>query len=53
MTRAKFDDFLRQSPGTAATMKTEADKESLFKQCQAWEAERNARAQVRQPTQQR
>jgi len=44
VSRAKFDDFLRQSPATAATVKTDADKETLFKQFQAWEAERSAKA---------
>ena len=42
VTRAKFDDFLKQSPATAATVKTDSDKEALFKQFQAWEADRNA-----------
>jgi len=50
-TRAKFDEFLKQSPATAANVKTDADKETLFKQFQAWEAERGARAQVPQPAQ--
>jgi len=45
--RSRFDDFLKQSPATAANMKTDTDKEALFKQFQAWEAEKNARAQVR------
>jgi hypothetical protein len=43
-TRAKFDEFLKQSPATAANAKTDADRETLFKQFQAWEAERGARA---------
>ena len=46
VTRAKFDEFLKQSPATAATVKTDADREALFKQFQAWEAERSARAQA-------
>ena len=46
VTRARFDEFLKQSPATAASVKTDADKETLFKQFQAWEAERSARAQV-------
>jgi hypothetical protein len=33
-------------------MKSDADKEALFKQFQAWEAEKNARAQVRPPAKQ-
>ena len=47
MSRARFDEFLKQSPATAANVKTDADRETLFKQFQAWETERNARAQVR------
>src|SRR5512138_1293778 len=39
VTRARFDEFLKQSPATAASVKTDADKETLFKQFQAWEAE--------------
>jgi hypothetical protein len=46
VSRAKFDEFLKQSPATAASVKTDADRESLFKQFQAWEAERGARAQA-------
>ena len=46
VTRNRFDEFLKQSPG-AAKLQTDADKEALFKQFQAWEAENNARAQVR------
>ncbi|MGX9424322.1 MULTISPECIES: TAXI family TRAP transporter solute-binding subunit [Bradyrhizobium] len=46
VTRSRFDEFLKQSPG-AAKLQTDADKEALFKQFQAWEAENNARAQVR------
>ena len=45
--RARFDEFLKQSPSTASNVKSDADKEALFKQFQAWEAEKNARAQVR------
>jgi TRAP transporter TAXI family solute receptor len=45
--RARFDEFLKQSPSTASNMKSDADKEALFKQFQAWEAEKTARAQVR------
>ena len=43
VTRARFDEFLKQSPATAATVKTDTDKEALFKQFQSWEAEQNAR----------
>jgi TRAP transporter TAXI family solute receptor len=46
VTRAKFDTFLKQSPTTAATVKNDTDREMLFKQFQAWEADKNARAQV-------
>jgi hypothetical protein len=44
VSRARFDEFLKQSPTTAASVKSDADKEALFKQFQAWEAERTARA---------
>ena len=46
VTRAKFDTFLKQSPTTAATVRNDTDREALFKQFQAWEADKNARAQV-------
>ena len=49
VTRNRFDEFLKQSPATAASVKSDADRETLFKQFQAWEAERGARAQVPQP----
>jgi TRAP transporter TAXI family solute receptor len=49
VTRARFDTFLQQSPATAATVKNETDREALFKQFQAWEADKNARAQVVRP----
>ncbi|MEA2862391.1 MAG: hypothetical protein QOC84_347 [Bradyrhizobium sp.] len=42
--RGKFDAFLRDNP--AAKLPADADKEALFKQFQAWEAEQNARAQA-------
>jgi hypothetical protein len=51
VSRAKFDEFLKQSPATAAKVKTDEDRETLFRQFQAWEAERSARAQVPQPAQ--
>jgi hypothetical protein len=51
VSRAKFDEFLKQSPATAANVKNDTDKETLFKQFQAWEAERNAKAQVQPPAQ--
>src|SRR3954469_5956191 len=43
--RDRFEEFLRQSP-TSAKVQSAADKETLFKQFQAWEAEKNARAQA-------
>ncbi|MFB9266224.1 TAXI family TRAP transporter solute-binding subunit [Bradyrhizobium erythrophlei] len=46
VTRSRFDEFLKQSPA-AARLQNDADKEALFKQFRAWEAENNARAQVR------
>ncbi|MFH0298302.1 TAXI family TRAP transporter solute-binding subunit [Bradyrhizobium sp. 31Argb] len=46
VTRSRFDEFLKQSPA-AAKLQTDSDKEALFKQFQAWEAENTARAQVR------
>ncbi len=46
-TRARFDEFLKQTPTAAATIRNDSDRESLFKQFQQWDAERNARAQVR------
>ena len=42
--RNRFDAFLKQNPATG-NLSSEADKEALFKQFQAWEAEQNARAQ--------
>ena len=50
VSRARFDEFLKQSPATAATVRTETDREALFRQFQAWEAERGAKAQARAPT---
>src|SRR5665811_307641 len=44
--RNRFDEFLKQNPA-AAKLPSDADKEALFRQFQAWEAEQNARAQVR------
>ena len=49
VTRARFDEFLKQSPTTAAAVKNDTDREALFKQFQAWEADKNARAQVVRP----
>ena len=50
--RTRFDEFLKQNPA-AGKLPADADKEALFKQFQAWEAEKNARAQVRPAQQQR
>jgi TRAP transporter TAXI family solute receptor len=48
VSRNRFDDFLKQTPSAAATIKSEGDRDALFRQFQAWDAERNARAQVQQ-----
>jgi TRAP transporter TAXI family solute receptor len=48
--RNRFDEFLKQSPATA-NLQSDADREALFKQFQAWEAEKNAKGQAR-PVQQ-
>ncbi|MHC1950228.1 TRAP transporter substrate-binding protein [Bradyrhizobium sp. UFLA06-06] len=45
-TRTRFDEFLKQSPA-ATRLQSDADKEVLFKQFRAWEAENNSRAQLR------
>jgi TRAP transporter TAXI family solute receptor len=45
VSRGKFDEFLRQS-SAAGRMPSDTDKEQLFKQFKAWEAEQNARAQA-------
>ena len=47
--RGRFDEFLQQSPPPAGKQPSSAEKEALFKQFQAWQAEQqnNARAQVR------
>jgi TRAP transporter TAXI family solute receptor len=47
ISRNKFDDFLKQS-SLAGKTTSEADKEALFRQFKAWEAEQ-ARAQVPAP----
>src|SRR5215470_16702851 len=49
VTRNRFDDFLKQTPAAAATIKNESDRDALFRQFQAWDAERNARARRRRP----
>jgi TRAP transporter TAXI family solute receptor len=45
--RSKFDEFLKQNQ-PAGKPPSDADKDVLFKQFQAWQAEQNARAQARQ-----
>ena len=50
--RSRFDEFLKQTSATGK-LPAETDKEALFKQFQAWEAEQNARAQVRPTSRQR
>jgi TRAP-type uncharacterized transport system substrate-binding protein len=46
-TRNRFDDFMKQTPSAAATVKSDSDREALFRQFQQWDQDRNARAQVR------
>jgi TRAP transporter TAXI family solute receptor len=43
--KVRFDEFLK-SNAAAGKLPANADKEALFKQFQAWEAEQNARAQA-------
>src|SRR5258705_4267298 len=43
--RDRFEEFLRQAPA-GAKVQSDSEKEALFKQFQAWEAEKNARAQA-------
>jgi len=43
--KGRFEAFLQENPA-AANIQSEADKEALFRQFEAWDAERNARAQV-------
>src|SRR5579871_4401537 len=50
VSRGKFDDFLKQS-SAAGKVQSDTDKEALFRQFKAWEAEQNARAQVPTPAQ--
>jgi TRAP transporter TAXI family solute receptor len=45
--RNRFDEFLKQNQ-TAGKPQSDADKEVLFKQFKAWEAEQNAKASARQ-----
>jgi hypothetical protein len=46
--RNRFEEFLKQNPA-AARLPSDSDREALFKQFQAWEAEQNAQAQARAP----
>src|SRR6202035_5366107 len=43
--RVRFDEFLKQK-AVAGKLPADADKEALFKQFQAWEADQNVRAQA-------
>jgi TRAP transporter TAXI family solute receptor len=45
--RVRFDEFLKQNAAATGKLPSDTDKDALFKQFQAWEAEQNARAQVR------
>jgi TRAP transporter TAXI family solute receptor len=45
--RNRFDEFLKQTPA-GGKVQSDAERDVLFRQFQAWEAEKNARAQVRQ-----
>jgi TRAP transporter TAXI family solute receptor len=47
VTRQRFEAFLKQNPVAAAKVQSDSDRDALFKQFQAWDAENNARAQVR------
>ena len=48
VSRGKFDEFLKQS-SAAGKVPSDSDKEQLFRQFKAWEAEQNARAQTPAP----
>lgn len=50
--RSRFDEFLKQKTA-AGRLPSDPEREALFKQFQAWEAEQNARAQIRTPQRQR
>jgi TRAP transporter TAXI family solute receptor len=46
--RSKFDEFLKQNPAAGKNVQSEADRDALFRQFQAWQADQGgARAQVR------
>ncbi|MDP1882139.1 MAG: TRAP transporter substrate-binding protein, partial [Bradyrhizobium sp.] len=44
--RSRFDDFLKQKTASGK-LASDSEREALFRQFQAWEAEQNARAQVK------
>jgi hypothetical protein len=48
--RSRFDAFLQQNPQAAKNAQSDADREALFKQFEAWQADQtqkqNARAQA-------
>jgi TRAP transporter TAXI family solute receptor len=46
--KRRFEAFLQENPA-AANIQSEADKDALFRQFQAWDAQRNARAQMDSP----
>jgi TRAP transporter TAXI family solute receptor len=61
--RSRFDEFMKQNPAAAKGTQSEADREALFKQFQAWQSDQtskdttskdaaNARAQVVRPNKQ-
>jgi len=50
--RSRFDEFLKQS-SASGRLPADVDKEALFKQFKAWEAEQNARAQAQASPRQR
>jgi TRAP transporter TAXI family solute receptor len=56
--RGRFDEFLKQNPAAAKGAQSEADRDALFKQFQAWQTDQasrdtaNARAQVVRPSKQ-
>jgi len=44
--RNRFDEFLKQGAAAGGKLPADTDKETLFRQYKAWEAEQNARAQA-------
>jgi len=47
MARAKFDDFMNQNPQAAKGAPSGTDREALFKQFQAWQADQTAKENAR------